>query len=122
MEFDIGARTSLKRFRKPHRANRDVCLFVSTGTNKHKPLSGICLRQRSRESRNETIVQTIAGTQRNVGLEEFGAADKCVQREHSRIRVPRQDSILPHRIFRCNLGYEFIRQKSKKASDGPSAN
>src|SRR5215469_4101504 len=38
-EFDIRAWTTFEPLGKAHCANRDVRLLVSTGANKHKPLS-----------------------------------------------------------------------------------
>src|SRR4051794_20940231 len=115
VKFNVCARGAFEGFSKAHGSYGDVRFFVSPSTNENKTGTAAGFCQRSCELRNEMIIQTKAGAKRDVRLKELGPTDESVEREHPCIGVSRQDPVLPYRIFRNELGNQFVREETEES-------
>src|SRR5215469_18173574 len=85
--FEIGVRTVFEDLGKAHGADGNVRFLIASGAEKHETRGGNGSCNRATQKRSKAIIKPIAWTEGNVCLEQVGAANEGIEREHAAVRM-----------------------------------
>ncbi len=122
--FQVGIGAAFEGLCEAQGADRDICLLISACANEDKARRRARFCDRSGEQRNEAIVESEAGAQRNVCAKDVRTANERIQREHSCIGVAGQAAVGADGVFGCKVRDQFVseeRQKPIRRSGGKLA-